>query len=287
ELKTLALKKEATQAKAIELEQKRADFIVQASWKRAAMYCRAVELSRSAMPNFISLLQFTERAGPEHYVFAISELDDASLRISRIYGELTDTDEVLGSTNKKYIDKETAAGGKQNVLLLVVEKNSDTAKQLQEANKLWAELRVATEDVEVLNAEVAKSQQIYAAALEQQQKAAKEVEKLRGQIEEFEGRGGKIQMSQGLLDKAKGVLFKAENKLEWVKGEVKKRSDQLDLALKARQENWVYRGLNTAAFPMVVLMLELWNVQAEHKAFSVVSRNRSELRALMGLGSGV
>src|SRR5690554_4227890 len=290
ELKTLALKKEATQAKAIELEQKRADFIVQASWKRAAMYCRAVELSRSAMPNFMSLLQFTERAGPEHYVFAISELDDASLRISRIYGELTDTDEVLGSTNKKYIDKETAAGGKQNVLLLVVEKNSDTAKQLQEANKLWAELRVATEDVEVLNAEVAKSQQIYAAALEQQQKAAKEVEKLRGQIEEFEGRGGKIQMSQGLLDKAKGVLFKAENKLEWVKGEVKKASDQLGLAkenLKGRQENWVYRGLNTAAFPMVVLMLELWNVQAEFNAFERVSRQRSIGRARWGAGSAV
>src|SRR5690606_13380296 len=63
--------------------------------------------------------------------------------------------------------------------------------------------------------------------------------------------------------------------------------DQAKQVLKARQENLIYRGLNTAVLPMAILMLEVWNVQAEHKAFSVVSRNRSELRALMGLGSGV
>ncbi|WP_165676040.1 hypothetical protein [Metapseudomonas otitidis] len=208
-------------------------------------------------------LVFTRRSATDkgaYYVLGVADYPAQSGGAVRMYGEFQGSNgNLLGSTNARTTARGGLPAATGEHFLFLLPRNSPVAQRLIQLNQtLNAALRAE---------EALRSAQTQAAA--QAERAAQQAESARTTERAASQR---VQQAEAALRSAQLSQQQAESALQ---GELKR--------LQHLENNPFYRILNNRLFPASVVLLELYNVQAELKGMEGTASQKGQGRASAGV----
>lgn len=223
-----------------------------------------VERVRSMMRGTFGAAHFVRRSSAaikDYYLFALEDIPHEQQRAVRMYGEFRDADNnLLASTNQRQAPRGQQVVGDH--LVLGIPRNHRTAQIIAGLNQQIREVLIAE-----------RAAQAASSANTQAQAQVRQTGSASTTAREAETRAAR----QG--QRAANDVSIASQNAQQAKGDLQSALDRLG----TQQHNRFYQALNGKLFPASVLMLELWNINAELNGRANTALEKGTFRSVTGV----
>ncbi|GEM_PF-395175 len=230
----------------------------------------SIEQLRSMLTQHFGELRLMRRSAARagrYYIFALSDLPLEIQRAIRVYGEVLDgTGAAIASSNSRTASLQGLPTETADHMVAAMPENHRTARLIAALNRR-TNARMIAEQAERIASQVHAEHAAMAHAARQQTAAARSQEA---------AQAARLRQAETLAQTAKTELQQAEQRIH-----------ELTRAVDTGQRKRYFQTLNSGAFSMAVLSLELWNLFAEWGAKSNTKQQKGNYRAVFGIGSAV
>ena len=206
------------------------------------------------------------RAG-RYYIFALSDLPLEIQRAIRVYGEVQDgTGAVIASSNSRTASRQGLPTETADHMVAAMPENHRTARLIAALNRR-TNARLIAEQAESIASQVHAERAAMVQVVSQQTAAARSQEA---------AQAARLKQAETLAQTAKTELQQAEQRIH-----------DLTHAVDTGQRNLYFQTLNSGAFSMAVMSLELWNLFVEWGARETTRQQKDSYRVGAGLVGAV
>lgn len=228
----------------------------------------SIEQLRSMLTQHFGELRLMRRSAAgagRYYIFALSDLPLEIQRAIRVYGEVLDgTGAAIASSNSRTASRQGLPTESADHMVAAMPENHRTARLIAALNRR-TNARMIAEQAESIASQVHAERAAMVQVASQQTAAARSQEA---------AQATRLKQAETLAKTAQTELQQAEQRIH-----------ELTRSVDTGQRNLYFQTLNSGAFSMAVLSLELWNLFAEWGARGTTSQQKSKIRARLGLGS--
>ncbi len=226
----------------------------------------SIEQLRSMLTQHFGELRLMRRSAARagrYYIFALSDLPLEIQRAIRVYGEVLDgTGAVIASSNSRTASRQGLPAETADHMVAAMPENHRTARLIAALNRR-TNARMLAEQAESIASQVHAERAAMVQVASQQTAAARSQEA---------AQAARLKQAESLAQTAKTELQQAEQRIH-----------ELTRAVDTGQRNLYFQTLNSGAFSMAVLSLELWNLFAEWGAGSENLKSKGIGRVFTGM----
>jgi hypothetical protein len=225
----------------------------------------SIEQLRSMLTEHFGELRLMRRSAARagrYYILALDDLPVEIQRSIRAYGEVLDgQDNLKASSNARTASRQSLPAETIDHMVAAMPDNQKTTRLIQALNR-YKNARMMAEQAESIAGQINAERAAIAHAATHQTAAARSQEA---------ALANRMKQAQDLAQAAKEEMQLAD-----------KRIQELARTVEAGQRNLYFQTLNSGAFSMAVLSLEMWNLFAEWRAQESSIQQKGIFRARAG-----
>ena len=230
----------------------------------------SIEQLRSMLIEHFGELRLMRRSAAKaggYYIFALSDLPLDIQRTIRAYGEVLDGQGNLSaSSNARTANRQNLPSESADHMVAAMPENQQTARLIKALNR-HKNARMMAEQAESIASQINAERAAMVHAATQQVVAS------RSQQTALDSR---MKQAQELAQTAQKEMQLADQRIQ-----------ELARTVEAGQRNLYFQTLNSGAFSMAVLSLEMWNLFAEWEAQESTKQTKGSARAGFGTMSAI